>query len=322
VVVEGIVYARSFDSHLRAFEAKTGKLVWDFEAPAQLDTPMVADGVAYAGSMDKYLWALEAKTGKLLWEFQAGKMINSPVVVDGIAYAGSFDKHLRAFEAKTGKLLWQFQGGNVINSPVVVNGVVYAGSWDKHLRAFEAKTGKLLWVFQAENIIDTPVVIDGVAYAGSMDKHLRAFALKDISSGRYAPQISWGTEMQIWSYLIWGKSGLAARQIVEGYALVNVLAQNNLTPDELAGDLDKLAGGESYFAPGSLALDPVRLCPGWLKFPNIKVGERPVRPAIAIYVEAAKKDNFGASAYLQEAQRLAPDLELEKLGFPAAPMPK
>jgi outer membrane protein assembly factor BamB len=193
VVVNGTVYAGSWDHHLRAFNAKKGSLLWDFQEDLRytskhcgIYTPAIGDGIVCAMSScvfdDKKLRAFDAKTGELLWDFQTDLTIFSPVVVDGIVYAGSSSENgLYAFDSKTGKLIWQFKSYGIC-TPVVVEGIAYAGQYRVikavYLRAFDAKTGKLLWDFKADRTIHTPVVADGIVYAGCKDGYLRAFDAK------------------------------------------------------------------------------------------------------------------------------------------------
>jgi hypothetical protein len=157
-------------------------------------------------------------------------------------------------------------------------------------------------------------VVDGIAYAGSGDGHLRAFATNRILSGQYTPDIVWGSDEQFYSYLLWGKAGLAARKIVEGYGLEAVLKQSGLSQEELAAGLDQLAAGIPYHSAGSLAEDPGKLRPPWFTVTSQKAG-KPLRPAVAFYLDRAARDSKDRAAYLAEAKRLAPGVDLSPWGL-------
>ena len=100
--------------------------------------PAVVNGVVYAGSYDRQLYAFNARTGATLWTYTTGASISSsPVVANGVVYIGSQDHKLYAFDARTGGTLWSYRTGDVIlSSPTVADGVVYIGSDDGKLYAF------------------------------------------------------------------------------------------------------------------------------------------------------------------------------------------
>ena len=59
---------------IRALEATTGKLKWEYRmlAPAETSTLATAGGLVFAVSDEGNFFALDAETGKLLWEFTVG----------------------------------------------------------------------------------------------------------------------------------------------------------------------------------------------------------------------------------------------------------
>ena len=59
---------------IRALEATTGKLKWEYRllAPAEASTLATAGGLVFAVSNEGNFFALDATTGKLLWEFTVG----------------------------------------------------------------------------------------------------------------------------------------------------------------------------------------------------------------------------------------------------------
>jgi outer membrane protein assembly factor BamB len=125
----GLVFTAGDDGKVRAFDAASGAVRWEFATPAPVKMPpTIADGRAYFGSGDGYAYALEAATGRLLWRFRAAPVerhimvygslastwpVNTGVLVqDGVAYfaAGIVDydgTHVYAVDAKNGKIRWQ-----------------------------------------------------------------------------------------------------------------------------------------------------------------------------------------------------------------------
>lgn len=50
----------------------------------------VANGVMYAGSLDGHMYAFDATTGKILWNYQTGgSILGGPAIVNGVVYWGS-----------------------------------------------------------------------------------------------------------------------------------------------------------------------------------------------------------------------------------------
>ena len=101
-------------------------------------TPIVVDGVMSTTGAWSHVLALDARTGKLLWEFDPQisgtygakgccDVVNRGVAVwAGKVYVGAFDGRLIALDAKTGKKVWetltvdQSQDYTIIGAPRVV----------------------------------------------------------------------------------------------------------------------------------------------------------------------------------------------------------
>ncbi len=134
-------------------------------------TPIVVDGVIYTSGAWSHVLAIEAKTGKLLWEFDpeipgyyAGKgccdVVNRGVAVWGNkVFIGAFDGRLIALDAKTGKKVWetltvdQSQDYTITGAPRIVKGKVIIGNGGAefgvrgYVSAYDAETGQMAWRF-------------------------------------------------------------------------------------------------------------------------------------------------------------------------------
>jgi len=134
-------------------------------------TPLVADGVMYTTSSWSIVRAFDAKTGKLLWEHdpqvprKTGVKACCDSVNRGIAlwqgrvYFGALDGRLISLDAKTGKKVWevvtvdQSKPYTITGAPRIVKGKVLIGNGGAelgvrgYLSAYDAKTGKMLWRF-------------------------------------------------------------------------------------------------------------------------------------------------------------------------------
>lgn len=328
LVVDGIVYTIlnkwPESDYIYAFDAETGKQRWFIDAQLLNTSVTIVDGTVYiAGSPTKSnsvnLRAFDAKTGTPRWagDTEFGEP-SALVVANGIAYITSAFG-LLAFNTNTGQLRWEYQNSSV-SVLAVEEGIVYASIGDNRLQAFDANTGQLRWEFQSGdpvwNISQDAIgkAVNGVVYAGTSDGYLRAFSVSTILSGQYTPDIVWANDEQFYSYLIWGKIGLAARKIEEGEDMESVLKQSALDREELAAGLDQLLAGIPYHSVGALAEDPGKLRPPWFTVATQKASQS-VRPAVAFYLNRAAKDEEDRPAYLAEAKRLAPDVDLAPWGL-------
>jgi len=133
------------------------------------DQVVIADGkVMFGSSADCTVRALDAATGKLIWQFLAGGPVRfAPAVWKDRLFVVSDDGHLYCLSVEDGNLLWKFFGGlyqqNIIGNgrmvsrwparggPVVVDDTVYfaAGIFPTQgafVYALEAASGSVAWV--------------------------------------------------------------------------------------------------------------------------------------------------------------------------------
>ena len=113
---------------------------------------VVQDDVVYIGTHDGFIFAFDAPTGKTIWQTKASgvpfhfQIENSTlVVVDEKNYAAAFD-------AATGEEIWILDVGMDVSiypsDPVVIthDGILYVASTKKrNISAIDLKTGKKLW---------------------------------------------------------------------------------------------------------------------------------------------------------------------------------
>jgi outer membrane protein assembly factor BamB len=184
-VVDNVVYFGSFDQHLYAVTADTGKELWRFRTGGPVvSSPIVVDGVIYVGSNDDSVYAVDSATGQERWRFETdGDVRSTPAVVDGVVYVGSLDSNIYAIDAATGNERWHnTTGDRVRSSPAVVDGIVYIGSYDTFVYALDARTGRNVWRFRTEGwVVASPLVHQGVVYVGSNDGRFYAI---DAASGQ------------------------------------------------------------------------------------------------------------------------------------------
>ncbi len=148
-----------------AFDAKTGKVAWEFKRPQPasrpfaFSTPLVAEvagrpAVIAPGS--DVVNALDPDTGKELWfvTYDGYSVVPRPVVGHGLVYLSTgFDRaSLLAIKVEpdgdkfTAKVAWRTSQDAPLNpSPLLVGGELYMVSDNGIASCLDAKTGKVHW---------------------------------------------------------------------------------------------------------------------------------------------------------------------------------
>ena len=132
----------------------------------QESTPVVVDGVLYITTAWSMVKAYDARTGEKLWEYDpkvdraVGQVACCDVVNRGVAawkgkiYLGALDGRLIALDGKTGKVVWSIQTTDpaqpytITQVPRMVKGMVIIGNAGAeytcrgYVTAYDAETGK------------------------------------------------------------------------------------------------------------------------------------------------------------------------------------
>ena len=140
-------------------------------ARGQEATPLEADGVIYVSTAWSKVRAYEARTGKMLWQYDPkvpgewGPKACCDVVNRGVAlwkgkvYVGTLDGRLVALDAKDGHEVWSVQTFDksqpysITGAPRIIKGKVLIGEGGGEynvrgfVSAYDADTGKLAWRF-------------------------------------------------------------------------------------------------------------------------------------------------------------------------------
>src|SRR6266702_759694 len=131
------VYFGSYDTHVYALDARTGKEVWRASTQPRIGrtgtfyaNPAVAYGRVYIGATDGKMYSYGATSGKLRWS------------------NGSYDGSFYSFDASTGDVRWRFSaGGKISGSPAVINGVVYFSTLNGKTFGLDVRNGRKLWSY-------------------------------------------------------------------------------------------------------------------------------------------------------------------------------
>ena len=138
---------------------------------AQEATPLVVDGVMYISTAWSLVKAYDARTGRLLWAYdpQVNRELGVNACCDvgnrGVAawnhkiFVGAYDGRLVALDASTGKPVWSTltvdtsKPYTITQAPRVIKGRVIIGNSGGeygtrgYISAYDAETGKLAWRF-------------------------------------------------------------------------------------------------------------------------------------------------------------------------------
>ena len=309
-------------SCLLAIDARQGNILWSFDTMFRLTAIDVSGGMVLVGSDDGYLCALDARTGARLWAcdvWSGYSGLSLLVEPDGrvvYAYSGC-DHGVYAVDSQTGEHLWEFERrpGDV---RLVVRGdlVLLVYPTDGHVQAVDRGDGRLVWdEYTGGN--SGLVGVSGRILCAADERSLCAFELPD-AIGREPWPVIWDTPAQLWSYMIWGKGGLAARQIRDGAGLAHVISSGSwVSADALANEIDRLAmlrdwsdtavtARGNWENPKAMAEDPAAICPPELSA-KASLLDQGIRPAAQFYLQIARRatDPRDMLEYAAEALRLS-----------------
>jgi outer membrane protein assembly factor BamB len=181
------------DGWVRAYEALTGKKLWEFDTNPKasawpktrneiVSTPVIwQDKVFIANGQDPesgqgpgHLYAIDAtKRGDItesgrLWHFDKIKRsISTGAIANGLLFYADFTGYLHCLDANTGQLYWTHDTLSAVwGSPIAIDGKVYLGDEDGDVLIMDAgKQEKLIaTVGMGSSIYSTPVPANGTLY--------------------------------------------------------------------------------------------------------------------------------------------------------------
>jgi alcohol dehydrogenase (cytochrome c) len=134
-------------------------------------TPIVVDGIMYITQRPNDVKAIDARTGRVFWEYRyqgapdarvcCGANNRGVAILGDTLFMGTLDAHLVAIDAKNGKALWNVAVGDVklaysiTLAPLIVKDKVIVGVGGGeygirgYIAAYDPKNGKELWRFSA-----------------------------------------------------------------------------------------------------------------------------------------------------------------------------
>ncbi|CAN5178126.1 PQQ-dependent methanol/ethanol family dehydrogenase [soil metagenome] len=132
VVVDGVMYITTAWSMVKAYDAKTGRKMWEYDPKVDRAKGRNAccdvvnrgvsvwEGKVYLGALDGRLIALDSKTGDEIWSeqttdpnrvhtiTQVPRIIKGKVIIGNAGAEYDVRGYVSAYDANTGKMLWRF----------------------------------------------------------------------------------------------------------------------------------------------------------------------------------------------------------------------
>ena len=132
LVIDGVIYTTTAWSKVRAYDARSGRLLWRFDpqvppsAAAKACCDVVNRGLAawndavFLGTLDGRLISLDRRTGRLNWSVmtvdpvQSYTITGAPRAVEGMVLIGNGGAefgvrgYVSAYDAASGKMIWRF----------------------------------------------------------------------------------------------------------------------------------------------------------------------------------------------------------------------
>ena len=159
LITDQRVIAGNFIDGVKAYDKKTGCLIWDFSIPsAGISKPLILyKGVLYFGGRDGFLYSLDEKTGSLKWKYFTGSELAGQALVEkDRLYFLTQDQKLYALDLE-GNLIWIHSHpaqrnhfnvrGNI--SPLIKEGLIYAIFQKGVVKALKVKDANLVWQSKA-----------------------------------------------------------------------------------------------------------------------------------------------------------------------------
>jgi outer membrane protein assembly factor BamB len=187
------------DGWVRAFEARTGKKLWEFDTNPKdsvwpktrneiIATPVAAGGRVYIangqdpehGEGPAHLYAIDptlrgdvTESGRVWHHDKIRRTVSTAAVHDGVVYYPDFSGFLHALDAASGKELWVHDMfASVWGSALVADGKVYLGDEDGDVAVLAAGREKKVLgeINMGSSVYSTPVAARGTLFIANRNQ--------------------------------------------------------------------------------------------------------------------------------------------------------
>lgn len=132
---------------ISCFDRGTGRLLWHRRTAADANGVAAADGRLFATADDGALRAYDIRTGDLLWSTaHQGKLYAQPLPVDGMVVVGDGLGAVQAYRQSDGKRAWTAQvASSPVRGGMASDGSSLFAAFQEGKAAALSKNGELLW---------------------------------------------------------------------------------------------------------------------------------------------------------------------------------
>lgn len=287
VISNGRLFIGTKLGRMRAFDAKTGDILWTYQAGGMIPhTAGVENEKVFFGCMDGCVYALDANDGALLWKFDSDAHEPRPgfstavLLYDGKVLLGDRAGGFHALDMATGAELWRHDCGHpIFNSAAADDGTVFFADEGMRVHALDVKTGLLKWSSDRLYGISFknyyPVVHKGKVLVNSFIAEFPRVALEWGDLTRWTPseQVLKTYENEI------RNGGIPAKLLEELDGLAKYLEENPWQQDFFVLDA---ATGKRAYVPACFSVNrmngptppPAVDCDGYLILPFLYKGNR------------------------------------------------
>jgi outer membrane protein assembly factor BamB len=197
---EGRLFTLGISGIVSAFDARSGKQLWQSAAPTE--APFYGAAVSPLGAKDLVivhpgdygpLTAFETRSGTVKWTAGSGGFFASPILVslEGTPQVVSATQDFVIGVSLDGRILWRFpfSGQNGSTTPVLSNDTIIVNAPERVI-AFRPRLRDGVWnvetMWETKDVstyLSTPVLVDGVLYGLSTKQRGQFYAI-DAKTGQ------------------------------------------------------------------------------------------------------------------------------------------
>ncbi|MCE9659818.1 MAG: PQQ-binding-like beta-propeller repeat protein [Burkholderiales bacterium] len=193
VAFAAALYVGSGDGHVRAFDLRSGRLLWSHDAGSRVrSTPAVSDSTVVVGTMSGHVLALDRQSGSLRWRFategasrsfadrenDTTSVFGSASIADGVVAIGGRDGFAYGIDLASGALKWKttHDGSSWILSSAVQDGQLYLASGSAAIvQAADLQSGAERWRFATGGaVFGSPAIAGSVLLVSDFSGALHA----------------------------------------------------------------------------------------------------------------------------------------------------
>jgi outer membrane protein assembly factor BamB len=217
----GVIYAADPDGYVSAFDARTGKNIWETRVETTLSGGVgTGSDLVVVGGRKGQVTALEKSSGKKRWESRvSSEVLAPPAVGTGVVVVQTVDGRLTGFSADDGKRLWMFERGEPAlslrgtSTPLVIGDHVVAGFANGKIVGVGLQDGRAGWELpvaqpRGRNEVERLVDVDAPILFRGDTLFAVSFQGKVIAADMRAGRIAWTRDVSSYSGMDADKSNL------------------------------------------------------------------------------------------------------------------